>query len=136
MASRALTTSTLRHCSLVGPSIRLGAIRSFQTGRVTSLKNTKPAQGEAVAKNADGLTIHAVSRSHGSMHWNIERALSASLIPLTFYPLIYGAHPIVDYSLGVIIPAHCHIGFQAIITDYLPHRKTPVLNVATTWALR
>ncbi|KAK9762929.1 membrane anchor subunit of succinate dehydrogenase, Sdh4 [Basidiobolus ranarum] len=136
MASRTLTTTALRISPLVVPTVRLGAIRTFQTGHVGLMKNTKPVQSEAVAKNVDGLTVHAVSRAHGSIHWNIERALSVSLLPLVLYPMVYGSQPIIDYSLGVILPAHCHIGFQACITDYLPHRKTPFLYNASTWALR
>lgn len=29
----------------------------------------------------------------------------------------------VDLALGVVLPLHCHIGFGAVITDYLPKRK-------------
>ncbi len=31
----------------------------------------------------------------------------------------------VDMTLGVLLPLHSHIGFGAIITDYLPSRKFP-----------
>lgn len=34
---------------------------------------------------------------------------------------------LVDLALGVILPLHCHIGFGAIITDYLPKRKFPFI---------
>ncbi len=32
-------------------------------------------------------------------------------------------HKLTDLALGVILPLHCHLGFSAIIIDYLPKRK-------------
>lgn len=59
---------------------------------------------------------------HGSYHWLYERGLSvASLGLLGAAFLVPGK--MVDLALGVVIPLHCHIGFGAIITDYLPKRK-------------
>lgn len=29
--------------------------------------------------------------------------------------------------LGVVLPLHCHLGFGAIITDYVPKRKFPLI---------
>ncbi|KAK9760048.1 membrane anchor subunit of succinate dehydrogenase, Sdh4 [Basidiobolus ranarum] len=135
MSLRALTPHS-RLCPLTATTIRLGTLRGLKTGRVALLNHTSPTRSEAATKNAEGVIVQPSSRIHGSMHWNIERALSIALIPLTFYPMIYGSQPIVDYSLGIILPAHCHFGFQAIITDYLPHRKTPIFNIASSWALR
>lgn len=31
----------------------------------------------------------------------------------------------VDLALGVLLPLHSHLGFGAIITDYIPARKFP-----------
>lgn len=36
----------------------------------------------------------------------------------------------VDLALGILLPLHSHIGFGAIITDYLPARKFPRIYVA------
>lgn len=32
---------------------------------------------------------------------------------------------LLNLALGTIIPLHCHFGFGAVITDYLPRRKFP-----------
>ncbi|KAF0421473.1 mitochondrial inner membrane protein [Gigaspora margarita] len=73
----------------------------------------------------------------GSYHWDFERLLSVTLIPLTIASVVKGgAHPITDLCLGVILPFHCHIGFDAMITDYFPHRRNPVLNRSFSWGLR
>ena len=29
----------------------------------------------------------------------------------------------IDLGLGIVIPLHCHLGFESIITDYVPKRK-------------
>ncbi|CAG8648075.1 13003_t:CDS:2, partial [Dentiscutata heterogama] len=72
----------------------------------------------------------------GSYHWDFERLLSISLIPLTIASVIKGAHPITDLCFGVILPFHCHIGFDAIITDYFPPHRSPGSNKVLTWSLR
>ncbi|CAJ0863471.1 16547_t:CDS:2 [Entrophospora sp. SA101] len=64
------------------------------------------------------------------------KLLSISLVPLTITSVINGAHPITDLCLGIILPIHCHIGFDAIITDYFPVRRSPKLNKLFTWGLR
>lgn len=57
-------------------------------------------------------------------------------VPLLGTAMIYGSIPLVDISLGFVLPLHCHIGFDCIIQDYLPARKTKILNVIATWLLR
>jgi succinate dehydrogenase (ubiquinone) membrane anchor subunit len=73
---------------------------------------------------------------NGSTHWVIERALSVSLVPLFGAAFVYGSHPHTNMALGFVLPLHCHIGFDAIITDYLPARKFPKANLLCTWLLR
>ncbi|KAF9899656.1 membrane anchor subunit of succinate dehydrogenase, Sdh4 [Lobosporangium transversale] len=74
---------------------------------------------------------------HGSKHWDFERLLSASLVPLFAVSAINGAHPITDGLLGVVVPIHSHIGFDAMITDYLHPGKVGVFaNKAISWTLR
>jgi succinate dehydrogenase (ubiquinone) membrane anchor subunit len=63
---------------------------------------------------------------HGSNHWNFERAVSVASLGLIGAAAVY-PHAMIDFGLGFIIPLHCHIGFGAIITDYLPQRKFPVI---------
>jgi len=84
----------------------------------------------------DAAVLPARDKFFGSYHWFFERMISISLIPLTAASVVQGAHPITDLLLGVVLPIHCHVGFDAIITDYLPARKTPTLNKLSTWGLR
>ncbi|KAI8358393.1 CybS-domain-containing protein [Blakeslea trispora] len=67
-------------------------------------------------------------RLHGSYHWDIERAASIALVPIIGSQLAFGASPITDTLLGVVLPLHLHIGFDACITDYFNPRKSAVLN--------
>ncbi len=55
---------------------------------------------------------------HGSFHWNTERALSVLTVPLLGTAAMYGAIPAVDIALGIVLPLHCHFGFECCITDY------------------
>lgn len=59
------------------------------------------------------------------------------MVPLLAASAINGAHPITDGLLGVVVPIHCHVGFDAMITDYLHPAKVGVWgNKAFTWTLR
>lgn len=69
---------------------------------------------------------------HGSYHWVYERALSVATLGVVGAAFIVPGKS-VDMALGVLLPLHSHIGFGAIITDYLPKRKFPrVYLVART----
>ena len=76
------------------------------------------------------------SKTAGSHHWSIERVLSIATIPL-LTSAIFTSHPsfLVDVALGVVIPLHTHIGFDACITDYLHERKYGVLHMLAKGAL-
>ncbi|KAJ7595000.1 mitochondrial inner membrane protein [Mycena floridula] len=78
------------------------------------------------------------SRSHGSYHWSFERLLSAGLLPLTgaAFATSASAYPMLDGLLGVALVMHSHIGFDALIVDYIHVRKFPVLGRIATWGLR
>nr|CAG8505637.1 13822_t:CDS:2 [Entrophospora candida] len=84
----------------------------------------------------DAAILPTKNKASGSFHWNFERLLSISLVPLTITSVINGAHPITDLCLGIILPIHCHIGFDTIITDYLPAHRSPKLNKVSTWGLK
>jgi succinate dehydrogenase (ubiquinone) membrane anchor subunit len=72
----------------------------------------------------------------GSFHWSYERATSAALIPLISTQFIYGPHLVLDGVLGLVLPLHLHIGFDALITDYVPARKYPRANKYLGWGLK
>ncbi|KAL0088063.1 CybS-domain-containing protein [Phycomyces blakesleeanus] len=71
----------------------------------------------------------------GAFHWNLERASSVVLIPLISTQLVFGAFPVVDGLLGVVLPFHIHLGLESCITDYIPKRVYPRLNKAANWTL-
>ncbi|KAL9544176.1 hypothetical protein MBANPS3_007754 [Mucor bainieri] len=73
--------------------------------------------------------------AYGAHHWNMERGSAITLIPLVSTQLIYGAHPIVDGLLGVVLPYHIYMGFDSCITDYIPKRVYPRLHKAANWTL-
>lgn len=62
--------------------------------------------------------------------------MSIATVPLLGSAVFLGSIPSVDFALGVVIPLHCHIGFDAIIQDYLPARRAPTLNSIAKWTLR
>lgn len=51
---------------------------------------------------------------------------SLGLVPLAF--IVGPSNGLVDLALGIVYPIHCHLGFQAIIIDYLPVRKFPIIG--------
>ncbi len=76
----------------------------------------------------DYLTVNGdiISPLHGSYHWTFERLLSLGTLSLIGMAA-FSPSKIVDFSLSIVLPLHCHIGFGSIITDYLPNRKFPFL---------
>jgi succinate dehydrogenase hydrophobic anchor subunit len=71
----------------------------------------------------------------GAYHWNMERGAAVALIPLMSTQFIYGAHPVVDGLLGVVLPYHIYMGFDSCITDYIPKRVYPRLHKFSNWTL-
>ncbi|ORY94860.1 CybS-domain-containing protein [Syncephalastrum racemosum] len=75
------------------------------------------------------------SYTHGAFHWTAERASAIALIPLISTQFVYGAHPICDGLLGVVLPYHIYLGFDSCITDYIPKRTYPRWHRAANWTL-
>ncbi|CEP14761.1 hypothetical protein [Parasitella parasitica] len=73
--------------------------------------------------------------AYGAHHWNMERGSAIALIPLVSTQFIYGAHPIADGLLGVVLPYHIYMGFDSCITDYIPKRVYPRLHKLANWTL-
>ncbi|KAI8645599.1 CybS-domain-containing protein [Parasitella parasitica] len=65
----------------------------------------------------------------------MERGSAIALIPILSTQLIYGAHPIADGLLGVVLPYHIYMGFDSCITDYIPKRVYPRLHKLANWTL-
>ncbi|KAI8973002.1 CybS-domain-containing protein [Pilobolus umbonatus] len=72
----------------------------------------------------------------GAHHWNMERGAAIALIPLLSTQLVYGAHPVVDGLLGVVLPYHIYMGFDSCIVDYIPKRVYPRLHKLSMWTLK
>jgi len=132
MATASSLGSRLSSSSLSSSHTALSSslISSTRTAKRWSSASTAGATAEQQKQAAQP------DRLHGSIHWNYERVLCLGLLPVTGYALAYGAHPMNDLALSVLIPLHSHLGFGAVITDYLPKRKMPGVNTVTVWALR
>ncbi|GAV52880.1 hypothetical protein ZYGR_0AI01620 [Zygosaccharomyces rouxii] len=66
----------------------------------------------------------APSKTHGSYHWDFERFLAVSLIPLVTLPLATGGSisTVADGLLSTVLIGHLYVGFQSCIIDYIPQR--------------
>jgi len=85
----------------------------------------------------DPVPAIAPNPMHGSYHWTFERALSLGMVPLTVAPFIGGAlSPVLDAAFCSVLLLHCHIGFDACITDYFPRKQVPNLEKFMVWLLR
>ena len=75
--------------------------------------------------------------NHGSYHWTFERLVSAGLVPLTLAPFAAGSlNPTLDAVLCATILIHSHIGFESVLTDYIPKKRLPKTRAVSWWALR
>ena len=81
----------------------------------------------------NSIHIHLISLA--THHWLYERGVSIVLVPLITSAFIVGPSPAIDFALGVVIPLHCHMGFETIIADYLPLRRSPVLGRVAHYGL-
>lgn len=57
-------------------------------------------------------------------------------MPLTLTPFAAGSlNPSLDALLCAMILVHSHLGFQAIIIDYVPTNRMPKVRKAFMWGL-
>lgn len=101
----------------------LGRLRPRLTKRLFSSEPTPAVESKPVDK------------LHGSYHWTYERALSVASLGLVSGAFAFYPNKLVDFALGLVLPLHSHLGFSAIITDYLPKRKFPVVYPVAMGAL-
>lgn len=63
--------------------------------------------------------------------------ISLGLVPLTIAPFAAGSlNPTTDAILCGAILIHSHIGFDAMITDYLPPKRVPKTRKLFDWGLK
>lgn len=85
----------------------------------------------------DPVRISQPHKSHGSYHWTFERALAVALVPLVVTPFVTGTStPILDALIGTSVVLHSHIGFDSMITDYIPERHYRKTHYVFKWGLR
>ncbi|KAI0264859.1 CybS-domain-containing protein [Gloeopeniophorella convolvens] len=128
------TTAALRR-SLLTPK---RALAPLAIARHTS--NFAYVPGGPIYKGTvnDPTSFPAPNKAHGSYHWSFERLLAAGLVPLTGAAFVTSGSgaPLLDGLLGVSLLVHSHIGFDAILVDYVHKRKFPTLGPLLAWALR
>ncbi|KAF8927731.1 CybS-domain-containing protein [Dissophora ornata] len=130
------STPSLRMAAALRSSTSLNARVYFHASRSTAAAGDSPADVTEVYKAVAYKNIPP-NQVHGSYHWDFERLLTVSMIPLFAVSAINGAHPITDGLLGVVVPIHAHMGFDAMVTDYLHPGKVGVFgNKAISWTLR
>lgn len=84
----------------------------------------------------DPVPVPEPSPAHGSYHWTFDRLVAVSLIPLTVAPFAAGSlNPTLDALLCATLLIHSHTGFQNVIIDYVPKKRTPRARKLFTWGL-
>ena len=127
---------------------RLSSLGALRTG-VNSFRGAMPvvqahllprrmASSDAASATTSPVTEgHVPSKAAGSYHWAYERGLSVVSVPLIVTAIsLPDTSPLVDMGLAAVLTAHTHIGFDAILTDYLPKRRAGSLGTVATWTLR
>ncbi|KAJ2806397.1 membrane anchor subunit of succinate dehydrogenase, Sdh4 [Coemansia guatemalensis] len=109
---------------------------TLRTARPLLFKSSKPTQlfGDEVP-NPPTVPQPAANRIKGSYHWMNERAVSIISVPILATAFIYGAHPINDMLMGIVLPLHLHMGFQQVLLDYFEQRRWPVVGRVFKYAL-
>ncbi|CCH45610.1 Succinate dehydrogenase [ubiquinone] cytochrome b small subunit, mitochondrial [Wickerhamomyces ciferrii] len=87
------------------------------------LKQIPQPPGYIIGTVNDAYISPHASKTHGSLHWTVERIIAIGLVPLATVPFITGSFaPVLDSILATSVLAHSWIGFQACIIDYIPKR--------------
>ncbi|EMC98945.1 hypothetical protein BAUCODRAFT_64927 [Baudoinia panamericana UAMH 10762] len=134
-STRALTTSALpafraHHLAQRSPLALQRA--TFQTSTKRAILPALPQVIRGTVN--DPVTVRDADPTHGSYHWTFERILSAGLIPITLAPFAAGSlSPVLDGALIGMIIVHSYIGFESIITDYLPKWRVPITRRILEW---
>ncbi|SPO02190.1 probable Succinate dehydrogenase [ubiquinone] cytochrome b small subunit, mitochondrial [Cephalotrichum gorgonifer] len=136
MASIARPTLSASRAALRQVAVRRDVTRAaaFHT---TSKKQLLPAGPQVVKRTVNDPVVEKHGDpAHGSYHWTFDRALALGLVPLTLAPFAAGSlNPTLDAVLCGGLLVHSHMGFQNIITDYVPSRRYPKSRRALNYGL-
>ncbi|KAF1808334.1 succinate dehydrogenase membrane anchor subunit [Eremomyces bilateralis CBS 781.70] len=109
-------------------------VAAFHTSRKNQLL-PPPAQRITGGVN-DPAPVLPADPVHGNYHWDFERIIAVSLIPLTIAPFASGSlNPLLDATFCGLIVIHSHFGFESCITDYFPKWRVPNTQRALKWVL-
>ncbi|KAI9868144.1 MAG: membrane anchor subunit of succinate dehydrogenase, Sdh4 [Trichoglossum hirsutum] len=108
---------------------------AFHASRRRDILPPEPQHVEGTVNDAAPTPVS--SPTHGSYHWTFERLVAVSLVPLTVAPFAAGSlNPATDAVLCAALLVHSHIGFDALIVDYLPPKRVPRTRKVFHWGLR
>ncbi|KAL1624631.1 membrane anchor subunit of succinate dehydrogenase, Sdh4 [Neofusicoccum ribis] len=120
--------------SFVRDALPAARVAPFHASASRAILPPLPQRIEGTAN--DPAPVPPTSASHGSYHWSFERLIAVALVPLTVAPFAAGTlHPVTDAVFGALLVLHSHIGFQALIIDYLPKYRVPGMFKFFSWLL-
>lgn len=95
--------------------------RSFTIPFLSTLPQ-KPGGVEGTAN--DPFIAPEPRKTEGSYHWDFERIIAVSLVPLVTLPIATGGSisTVADGLLSAVLVGHLHVGFQSCIMDYISER--------------
>ncbi|KAJ2401964.1 membrane anchor subunit of succinate dehydrogenase, Sdh4 [Coemansia sp. RSA 2559] len=132
-----LLTQLTRRSALGGIARRHAvSALTFHTAAASKLRATQTPKlfGDDVT-NPKAVPQPAESRIKGSYHWMNDRAVSIISVPLLATAFIYGAHPINDMLMGIVLPVHAYMGFEQVLLDYFEARRWPAISRVFKYAL-
>lgn len=92
--------------------------------------------GNIVGTVNDAVKTAPIDYYKGSYHWDYERIVAVSMVPLMMAPFVIGIeHPYIDATFSTLLLIHCRYGFQSCILDYIPERRFGIWHKVAMWTL-